>query len=317
MFGRDKVVHMHQIEGFDDITVLPAVRYLERSLLLGDIVCVTNETDQTIVPWLNEVELGPERIIEVPDKCMFTGIRKDPALFKELRDQFAKGARPMFFHPTKKEVGFVEAAGLTWEQTASCDPDVADFMGKKDYLRQVAQKINAANNEFQLAWVGTAASYQLVIGSTPGSSNILPPTVVPGTTYTWISPRTGGTYYARVAAKSGDSLSGYSDELSLFVLDIRNVIDAMYFHAGPMADSPANANSNPVTAVWADGTRLSVLVSNEAGSTALANAQTFTGQYADLIGGAVTAAFSMTSDAMHAKDSRTFPDFTIGVRVQQ
>ena len=183
-------------------------------------------------------------------------------------------------------------------------------------FRQVAQKINAANNEFQLAWVGTAASYQLVIGSTPGSSNILPPTVVPGTTYTWISPRTGGTYYARVAAKSGDSLSGYSDELSLFVLDIRNVIDAMYFHAGPMADSPANANSNPVTAVWADGTRLSVLVSNEAGSTALANAQTFTGQYADLIGGAVTAAFSMTSDAMHDKDYRTFPDFTIGVRVQ-
>ncbi|MDD5726873.1 MAG: hypothetical protein PHC53_05775, partial [Patescibacteria group bacterium] len=101
---------MHQIEGFDDITVLPAVRYLERSLLLGDIVCVTNETDQTIVPWLNEVELGPERIIEVPDKCMFTGIRKDPTLFKDLRDQFAKGARPMFFHPTKKEVGFVEAA---------------------------------------------------------------------------------------------------------------------------------------------------------------------------------------------------------------
>lgn len=141
MFGRDKVVHMHQIEGFDDITVLPAVRYMERSLLLGDIVCVTNETDQTIVPWLNEVELGPERIIEVPDKCMFTGIRKDPALFNELRDQFIKGARPMFFHPTKKEVAFVEAAGLKWEDTASCDPDVADFVGKKDYLRQVAEKI--------------------------------------------------------------------------------------------------------------------------------------------------------------------------------
>ncbi len=142
MFGKDTIAHLHQIEGFDDITVLPAVRYLERSLLLGDIVCVTNETDLTIVPWLQEVELAPERIVEVPDKCMFTGIRKDPALFNELRGLFAKGVRPMFFHPTQKEVGFVEAAGLTWEQTASSDPSVADFVGRKDFLRQMAKKIN-------------------------------------------------------------------------------------------------------------------------------------------------------------------------------
>ncbi len=165
-------------------------------------------------------------------------------------------------------------------------------------FRQTSQKINATNNELQLSWDGSAAAYQLVIGSNPGSSNLLS-TEVTGTTYTWVSPR-----------------SGFSNELSLVVLDVRNVIDALYFHSGPLADQPADANTNPVTSVWADGTVLSVPVSMEAGDTARANAQTFAGQYAALVGGAVTATFSLTSDSMHDKDFRTFPEFTIGIRVQ-
>jgi len=182
------------------------------------------------------------------------------------------------------------------------------------------QKINATNNELTLTWIGNAPTYQLVIGSTPGSSNILPPTVVTGATYTWVSPRTSGTYYARVAAKSGDSLSGYSDELSLYVLDIRDVIDAMYFHAGPMADNPANANSNPVTGVWADGTHLRVLVSSAAGDPARVIAQTFADQYAALVGGEITATSEVTSDPMQETSNVEYPgplaDFTVGVRVQ-
>jgi hypothetical protein len=146
MFGNGKIIHMQQIEGFDDITVLPAVRYLERSLLLGDTVCVTNETDLSILPWLQEVELAPERVIQVEDKCMFAGIRKDPRLFNELRSQFSQGARPMFFHPTKLVADFIKEAGLAWEQTASCDPEVADFIGRKDCLRQVAERAGLAGN---------------------------------------------------------------------------------------------------------------------------------------------------------------------------
>jgi hypothetical protein len=127
-------------------------------------------------------------------------------------------------------------------------------------LRETSQKINATNNEMVLAWDGTAAAYQLVIGSNPGLSNLLS-TEVTGTTYTWVSPRTAGTYYARVAVKSGESLGGFSNELSLVVLDVRNVIDALFFHSGPLADQPADANTNPITSVWADGTALTVPVS--------------------------------------------------------
>ncbi len=178
-----------------------------------------------------------------------------------------------------------------------------------------SQTITATNNELQLGWTSSEASFQLVIGTTPGSSNVLNTTLTTNS-YKWVSPRTGGAYYARVVAKRGDAISGFSDELSLFVLDIRNVIDAMYFRAGPMADVPANANANPPAGIWPDGTRLRVLVSAEAGETARVNAQVFADQYAALVGGAITATTELTSDLMHGTDYLSLPAFTIGVRVQ-
>jgi len=180
----------------------------------------------------------------------------------------------------------------------------------------VGQKVNATTNEVQFSWSGNGTSYQLVIGSTSGASNLLS-TEVTGTTYTWTSPRTGGTYFARVAAKRADATSAFSDELSIFVLDIRNVIDALFFRSGPMADTPSTASSNPSANLWPDGTRVRVLVSSEAGETARVNAQTFADQYAALVGGAVTAATEITSDTMRgASYPSVFADFTIGVRIQ-
>jgi len=141
MFGQDQVIYMHQIVGFDDVSVLPAVRYLERALLLGGSVCVTNETDLSIVPWLNEVGLGPEEIIKVPHKCMFTGLRQDESLLADVQARFAQGVRPMFFRPTALEASFIKDMGLTWEKTASCDPRVAEAIGAKDFLRKLANSL--------------------------------------------------------------------------------------------------------------------------------------------------------------------------------
>lgn len=179
-----------------------------------------------------------------------------------------------------------------------------------------SQKINATNNQIQLSWTGNGTSYLVIVGTSSGSSNVLS-TEVTGTTYTWTSPRTGGAYYTRVAAKRGDATSPFSDEISLFVLDIRNVIDALIFHAGPMADVPSTATSNPVANLWPDGARLRILVSQEAGETARSNAQTFVDQYASLVGGAVTATTEITTDSLRGDSyPSVFPDFTIGVRVQ-
>jgi len=143
MFGSGNVIHMHQIVGFDDISVLPAARYLERALLLGGCVCVTSETDTSIVPWLKEVDLAPDEIIRVPHKCMFTGLREDASLLAEVQTRFAQGARPMFFRPTELEAGFIEGLGLTWEKTASCEPRVAEAIGAKDFLRKLAASIGS------------------------------------------------------------------------------------------------------------------------------------------------------------------------------
>ena len=206
------------------------------------------------------------------------------------------------------------ACGSTGSPAAPTTPTGTQLLVPTGFY-QTAQKVNATSNEFQLAWDGNGTSYQLVIGTSPGSSNVLTVEVT-GTTYTWVSPRTGGAYYARVAARRGDSISAYSTELSLFVLDVRNVVDALFFHAGPMADSPTNALTNPVASVWADGVRLNIVVSTEAGDTARVNARTFTDLYSSLFGGTVTATYAMTSDAMHGVDYRTLPNFTIGVRVQ-
>lgn len=180
---------------------------------------------------------------------------------------------------------------------------------------QVSQKVNATNNQLGLSWTGSGASYALVIGRTPGSSDVLT-TEVTGTSYTWTSPRAGGAYYARVAAKRDGVTTAFSDEVSLYVVDVRDLVDALYFHAGPFSDAPSNATTNPVAWVFADGSRLTVLVSTEAGDTARVNAQTFVDQYAALTGGAVTATLSMTSSTMRDQSPSALPEYTIGIRVQ-
>lgn len=177
-----------------------------------------------------------------------------------------------------------------------------------------SQQIRQADNLLTFSWVSSEASFQLVIGSSSGGSDILS-TVVTGNTFTWTSPRPAKTYYAKVAAKRGDSTSPFSDELILTVVDLRNMIEAMFFHTGPMSDA-AEGGASTVAALWPDGTRLTVLVSNDAGDVALANARTFANDYAALVGGAITATLAKTADPMQGILAQSLPDFTIGIRVQ-
>lgn len=183
-----------------------------------------------------------------------------------------------------------------------------------------SQKVNSTNNEIAMSWTGSSPTYQLVIGNAPGASNVATIDVT-GSTYTWLSPRTGGAYYARVSAKNSSGQGAFSDELSMYVVDVRDMVDAMFFHGGVLSDSPGNATTNPSAGVWADGTRLRVLVSTQSGETSRANAQTFADQYAALVGGQVTATTEMTSDPMQdVGTSVVYPiplaAFSIGVRVQ-
>ena len=177
-----------------------------------------------------------------------------------------------------------------------------------------AQRVNATSNEVTFTWVSSEASFQFVIGTSSGASNVLN-TVVTVNTFTWTSPRAAGTYYAKVAAKRGDSTSGFSEEQVVTVVDVRNMIEAMFFHTGPMSDA-TEGGASTVAALWPDGTRLTVLVSTDAGEPARVNAQTFVGQYAELVGNVITATTSLTSDRLQGVSALSLPEFTIGVRVQ-
>lgn len=181
-------------------------------------------------------------------------------------------------------------------------------------FRVTSQAVQATSNEFQLAWTSSEASFQVVIGSSAGASDLVNQTVT-GQTFTWNSPREAGTYFARVAARRGDATSTFASEVSLVVIDVRDVIEAMFFHAGRLSDG-AEVSSNPVAAVWADGTVLRVRVSAAAGETARANAQTFADQYAALVGGAITAVVEASSDTFEGIDVSALAPNTVAVRVQ-
>jgi hypothetical protein len=181
-------------------------------------------------------------------------------------------------------------------------------------FRIVQQRVNWTSNEVQLAWAGNGPSYRVYAASTPRGSDLLTLDTT-ATSYTWMAPRTASVFYVRVVAVRGGETSTSSPELPVFTLDLRNVVDALFFRSGPMADVPDTAFSNPPVFMWPDGRNLSVFVSNEAGETPRASAQTFTGDYGNLSGGRVTATVQTTSDDLRSWVLETMPLFTIGIRV--
>lgn len=201
--------------------------------------------------------------------------------------------------------------------TVSTGP-VAQLLPPTTFLVS-SQRVNADSNTVTFTWISSETSFLLTIGTSSGSSNLLSTTVT-GNTFTWTSPRAAGAYYARVAAKRGDATSGFSDEQTITVVDVRNMIEALFFHTGPMSDANEGFATN-VVGIWADGSRLRVLVSNEAGASARASAQTFADQYAAIVGGAITATTEMTDDRMQTaagvlNPQATLAEFSVGIRVQ-
>ena len=180
-------------------------------------------------------------------------------------------------------------------------------------FRIVLQRVLLTNNEVQVAWNGSGSSYRVSAGSSPNASDLLTANVT-GTSYTWMAPRTEGVYYVRVAATQGTATSS-ALELPVFTIDLRNVIDALFFGSGPMSDSPGSRSQTTPAAIWQDGARLAVRVSAESGDTARANAQTFVGEYEGL-GGGISAGVEVTPDDMKSLTNPSqLPLLTIAIRV--
>jgi hypothetical protein len=183
-------------------------------------------------------------------------------------------------------------------------------------LTIVRQEVTLTSNIVQLSWSGSSPTYRVVAGTGPMLQDALQADVT-GTSYTWTAPRDANAYYVRVHALTSGQLSDPSNVVLAYTIDLRHVIDAMYFRAGPMADTPSNALGNPFAAVWADGTRLRVPISEEAGTATRTFAERFLNDYAAIGNGAITATTEMTSETFRDLTLTQVDAFTIPTRVLQ
>ncbi len=196
---------------------------------------------------------------------------------------------------------------------APSGPPPAGSLVSPTNFRVILQRVLFTNNEIQFSWSGSGSTYRVSAGAASGGSELLNVEVT-GTSYTWMAPRTEAIFYVRVAATQGTATSTAA-ELPVFTVDMRNVIDALFFGLGPMSQNAAG-RGNPPANIWADGTRLTVRVSTESGDTARANAQTFVDEYAAVIGGAITAGVEVTPDDMKSLTTPSqLPLLTVVIRV--
>lgn len=172
------------------------------------------------------------------------------------------------------------------------------------------------SNTIAFSWSSTGATtYKMIIGSTAGGSDMLNVDVT-GTSYTWTAPRTANIYYARVAPTSGGQTGTASTELPLFTIDMRHVIDALYFAAGPMSDNVGlQPPSNLPVAIWADGSTISVIVTDESGSVSLDAARGFVTDYLAATSNHITINVSTTPTRWTGVALSAVPLDTVVVRV--
>ncbi|TAK15402.1 MAG: hypothetical protein EPO35_07585 [Acidobacteria bacterium] len=177
------------------------------------------------------------------------------------------------------------------------------------------QSVSMTANTVVFNWTSTGATtYKMMIGTTSGASDLLNADVT-GTTYTWTGPRTANIFYARVAPTSGGQTGTASTELPVFTIDMRYVIDALYFGYGPMSQSTAQPAGSAQAAIWADGSTINVIVTEESGTLSLDAARTFVTDYLAAMSNHITINVTTTSTTWTGVALNAIPLDTVVVRV--
>ena len=176
-----------------------------------------------------------------------------------------------------------------------------------------SQQVTMAANIVALSWAGGSSTYKVFAGSAAGGSDLLSADVT-GTTYTWTAPRTASILYVRVAATSGSQTGTASTELPVFTIDMRNVIDALFFGYGPMSDAAGRPPASSV-AVWPDGATITTLVTTESGDVSLAAARTFAADYLAATSNFISVPVDTTATRYTGVALGAIPENTVIVRV--
>ncbi len=196
-------------------------------------------------------------------------------------------------------------------------PAGSDQLGSPSSFVITLQQVFMTSNTVAFSWTTTGAStYKMIIGTTSGGSDMLNVDVT-GTSYTWTAPRTANIYYARVAPTSGGQTGTASTEIPLFTIDMRHVIDALFFRAGPMSDSSPGFQppGNLPIAMWADGSTINVIVTDEAGTLSLDAARVFVTDYLSATGNHIAVNVTTTATRWTGVPLLSVPLNTVVVRV--
>lgn len=182
-------------------------------------------------------------------------------------------------------------------------------------LTAQAHQVTMESNTVTITWNSSATTHRIMIGTAQGQQDVLVANVT-GSSYVWNAPPGAALYYIQVLATNGQSVSLPSSTMQLTTIDLRHVIDAMYFRSGPLADEPETAFENPFAGVWPDGTHLRVVISETVGAGARSFGDRFLQDYATLTFGGVTGTTSMTSEDFLNLSVEDVAPFDIPVRVR-
>lgn len=176
-----------------------------------------------------------------------------------------------------------------------------------------SQAVSMAANTIVFNWSGSASSYRVQAGAASGGSEILNVETT-ATTYSWPAPRTANIYYARVVPVSAGQNGPASTELPVFTLDMRHVIDALFFGYGPMSDANGAGPASSV-AIWAEGAAITLLVTDESGDVSLQAARTFAADYLSATSNFISINVSTTSTRYTGVALSAIPVNTVVIRV--
>ena len=179
----------------------------------------------------------------------------------------------------------------------------------------VSQSFGLSANEVTLSWSGTARVYRVEIGTTPQGQDIKREELQ-GQSYTLSIAPSSATYYARVLAVDGDRVSAPTGEVKISTVDLRHVIDALFFRAGPLSEGRAIQLGSTRAAVWPAGSQLKLWVFRSAGQAVAARVHAAAEAYSVAVDRMVTATTDLLEqDLADLRGPDQLPPFTIAVRV--
>ncbi|MBI2099237.1 hypothetical protein HYT45_02350 [Candidatus Uhrbacteria bacterium] len=117
-------------------------RYADRAMLLPGVVFVrAGEEVHDYRRFLNDIGIGAEIVVQVPEDDLFQGILESGELRSAVHCFVLGGGKLQFFNSTAREEMFLQQLGLGWEDTISAPAEISALADNKAALRKLAMEL--------------------------------------------------------------------------------------------------------------------------------------------------------------------------------